>query len=136
MPTTQTSPTHSYSTAGTYSVCLYVVGLNSGGQPCLDTLCQNVTVLQTGVDDYSRQLLQVYPNPATDQFQISLPINTEVYALQLLDITGRIIQQWPLFKQAASKQIFDIRQQADGIYLLRLETAEGSYLGRIQKQSH
>lgn len=136
MPTTQTSPSHSYSAAGTYTVCLYAVGLNSGGQPCLDTLCQNVTVLQTGVDDYYRQSLQVYPNPTTDQFQISLPANTEVHQLQLLDITGRLIQQWPVSKQMVSKQIFDIRQQADGVYLLRLKTAEGSYLGRIQKRSH
>lgn len=136
MPTTQTSPTHSYSAAGTYSVCLYVVGLNSGGQPCLDTLCQNVSVLQTAIEDYYRQSLQVYPNPTTDQFQISLPANTEANELQLLDITGRIIQQWSLSKQATSKQIFDIRHQADGIYLLRLESTEGSYQGRIQKRGH
>ncbi len=93
-------------------------------------------MLQTGVDDYYRQSLQVYPNPTTDQFQISLPANTEVHQLQLLDITGRLIQQWPVSKQVVSKQIFDIRQQADGVYLLRLKTAEGSYLGRIQKRSH
>jgi PKD repeat protein len=38
------NPTHTYASAGTYSVCLIIVGTNANGEQCKDKFCQSVTV--------------------------------------------------------------------------------------------
>ncbi len=41
---TSQNPTHTYAAAGTYSVCLVIVGTNANGEQCKDKICQKVTV--------------------------------------------------------------------------------------------
>jgi PKD repeat protein len=38
------NPTHVFTTAGTYNVCLVVIGVNAIGKQCRDQFCQKVTV--------------------------------------------------------------------------------------------
>jgi PKD repeat protein len=41
-------PTHAYAAAGTYTVCLIVVGTNAAGQKCKDQFCEKVTIDDCG----------------------------------------------------------------------------------------
>lgn len=51
---TGANPSHTFPGSGTYTVCLTIVGLNSSGDCCTDSICQTVTVqcdtCECGVD--------------------------------------------------------------------------------------
>ncbi|MFZ1688686.1 MAG: T9SS type A sorting domain-containing protein [Flavobacteriales bacterium] len=49
-------------------------------------LITNVGTAEEGVD-----ILQVYPNPATDQLIVRLPRNTTASAVDVLDVVGRVV---------------------------------------------
>jgi PKD repeat protein len=42
------NPTHVYTTAGTYNVCLVIVGTNAAGKQCKDKICNMITVQGCG----------------------------------------------------------------------------------------
>ena len=58
------NPSYTYSSDGTYEICL-IVSNNCNS----DTLCQNITVHTSGIDDPvdGIPMLALYPNPARDQ---------------------------------------------------------------------
>lgn len=96
---------------------------------------QSIEIWATAIDDLKQasiQTLNIYPNPASQQFFIDLKLDrAQDVQLVLYDLQGR--QLWT--KQAT--QAFDMNmpvpvdQLADGMYLLQLSTAAGSIQKRI-----
>ena len=82
---TATNPTHTYATAGYYTVRLVAKECRYA-----DTLTQVVQVLASDVQEASRRLLRVYPNPATSQitFETELLLPGQEYTLELKNPTG------------------------------------------------
>jgi hypothetical protein len=74
-------------------------------------------------------LLNVYPNPANATFTVE--VKEELSSLVLTDGTGKTIQQFS--KPAAGKLISFGESLAPGIYFLKGESAEGSFVKKILK---
>jgi PKD repeat protein len=128
---TLTSPNHTYTAAGNYNVCLYVNGIASGGLTCSDTLCKNVVVILSGINDIQESHLEVYPNPVNDQLQIKMPQNAQPISLEVIDMTGRkVIQIQPIIDQS-SQAVLNMSTLNAGWYWIRLQTDRGIFGTRV-----
>jgi subtilisin-like proprotein convertase family protein len=66
--------------------------------------------------------IELYPNPGQGEFNLKLNGLNEVANVRIYTLTGQIVQQ---FQVSENSQLvpFYLNDQADGIYLLRFETA-------------
>ncbi len=72
------------------------------------------------VDELSLNLLNCYPNPTSNQINISLP-SEEKWAISITDITGKIISTQNYF---GNKFSTDVHEFSKGIYFIRLTNSQ------------
>ena len=73
-----------------------------------------------GVEDFDINSFVMYPNPATNQLNISLDLNeSSMYNLSVVDMMGRTIFQKEI---GATINTIDVSQMATGIYNVSLQT--------------
>lgn len=121
-----TSPSHTYTTGGSYNVCVYVNGNSSNLQTCSDTMCKVVVVNASGVTDYQTGTLHLFPNPASGQVTLDIPGSDKSGELVIQDLTGRIMRRQSL-TPGASSLLLDIKFLSMGNYILRVHTSTGYY---------
>lgn len=136
---TQQYPSHTYAVAGSYVICLTVVDANA----CTTTYCDSssfyrmssaniIQFLQVmggpqGVEEHNQLLSKVWPNPATDQLNISL--NRDVRGvLRLTDLLGNTVYTANVNGNTFR---FDTGAFAEGSYMLHLQTETGSLNERV-----
>lgn len=134
------NPSHVYSTAGYYNICVTI----TDGNGCSDTYCDNSTYiyktmdmitinvvdqLPTGINIAESNLLKIYPNPANNILTIETEGGSGTY--QLNDITGKLVQQGSI---TATKQSIDISSLGKGIYILSLSDGEQQVNRKIVKE--
>ncbi|MBK9592503.1 MAG: S8 family serine peptidase [Crocinitomicaceae bacterium] len=83
---------------------------------------------QTGIDESAITSLNVYPNPATNQIQITC--SEPIQSIQILDYSGKHI----LHASPSETNLISVDGLASGIYFVRVETASGIYLAKFIKQ--
>lgn len=115
---TSISPSHTYASNNTYNVCLYVTSVDG----CTTVACQNVSVTNVGVEEFSTSTLQIYPNPTSHYVNV-ISKNEKIDSYRLVDLTGRMI----LNERNISKNtfVFSVDQLSGGAYFLQVETADG-----------
>lgn len=91
--------------------------------------------LITGIPEVTDlHTLNIYPNPATDVLNISMPQaycgNTNV---AIYDITGRIVMQYTFVIRSNYFPV-DISTLPSGVYLLRINTETGSLINKFVKK--
>jgi hypothetical protein len=105
---TEQFPNHDFGAEGSYEVCLTVTG--SCG---VETSCQTIDVVWTGVDeDAITADLLISPNPSNGQFSVSHP---SLQSVQIFGSDGRLVISENVF--SASHEV-NISSQAKGIYLV------------------
>lgn len=112
---TLTNPVHTYTTGGTYWVCLTAV--NQYG--CPDSLCQQVTVGPQGMYDFEKiNSIILFPNPAHRKFLIKLQNNVnENNSVSLYNMMGeKILEQ----KLNGTETLIDVSEISAGIYYVRV----------------
>jgi hypothetical protein len=132
-------PSHTYSTAGFYTICLTAtdgagntsiycdssyLAKNTNSMVTVNVIPQTITGINDNSTDKSYIL---FPNPAINTINIGGLENTakaEVY-----DISGKLL----LTKQLNTNQI-DISSLAKGLYFIKLSTAEGSVVRKFVKE--
>ncbi len=85
-----------------------------------------VDELSVDVFDFSR--IKIYPNPVSDQLNIELPDNLNLNSIDLFDIKGKRLKS---FKNQTDLDLSDMQK---GIYILKLETDQGSFHHKVIKQ--
>ncbi len=77
---------HSFSTPGTWTVCLTFTGVCA-----TDTACQSIPVATIGMDDLGGLAsFSLRPNPATDVLQLASA--SPIRQVQVIDATGRVVR--------------------------------------------
>ena len=110
------TPIHSYDSSGTYHVCVVVYTLCGS-----DTVCVDINAIGLGISSLSLANIQLYPNPSTDELNITgIP---SVTSYRLLSVTGVSLQQGILQK---GSNVIIIKNYAAGIYIMELTSADGS----------
>lgn len=137
-------PTHIYTTAGPFYLCLTI----DDGAGCVDMYCDSIGMngivfnkqggftinviappILTGLENNLASSLEVaiYPNPASDQ--LTIVSNQTINELTIIDITGKMI--------LTTKQNTDVVNVADlsnGVYFIKLITEEGTITKKFVKQ--
>jgi hypothetical protein len=120
-------PNHTYASAGTYSICVFV----SDSNRCSTTYCQDdsvsgyINVIQpqtTGINqraDINNQAT-IYPNPTSTNFVIETT-STDKQTLQVFDVNGKLV----LTQTINSKTNIDASNLPEGVYNLSLQNANG-----------
>lgn len=113
---TQNNPSNSYQNNGSYNVTLIVFSMDS----CFsDTITQNITIINAGVDDYKTQgSLKIYPNPVQNLLHIKT--STNFNSITIYNSIG----QGVLFSSA--KNEIDISNLAKGVYTLKIDGKNSS----------
>jgi hypothetical protein len=83
--------------------------------------------IELGVGDAQEMAIAIYPNPATDKFNVSVPASIEIVSLELFDVLGK---KMPL---DVSEERIDISHLVSGVYLLRLKTGRGVITQKLVK---
>jgi PKD repeat protein len=87
---TNGSPSHTFLTSGTYTVCLQAVN------ECGDTneICNTITVTVTEINELTGvSSIEVYPNPFTESTTIMVQ-STELegqFTFEMIDVTGKVV---------------------------------------------
>lgn len=117
-----TNPEHTYAAAGTYAVLL-----TAFNNTCNHTFSNNVTVTTTGIELNLLPDNAIYPNPATQIINISVPaIFTRA---MITDLYGRVLDI-----QEIEDNILDVSKLPQGMYTLILINDAGRVSARFVKE--
>lgn len=116
------NPVHTFSGAGTYTVCMYLSAKRQNQRICTDTVCTTVTIVFalhtpdiTTVDKY----VSVVPNPAASYVQISGA--DPAYTLTILNTLGQSVLTAPV----GDGHITLPSGLANGMYYISITTPYG-----------
>ncbi len=128
---TQQNPTHSYPTAGTFTVTLIV----TSPQGCSDTSNQIIQALVNGINDLSNNFeVTIFPNPTRSDIQIQLNSSTSKMDVSLFNILGeRIILEHFLEVQIGKANTISLEKIPAGIYYLEISDGSQQMSKRIIK---
>lgn len=91
-----------------------------------DTLTFNVSATSTGIAENRFSQLKIYPNPAVDY--IAIPADMKMLNAAIYNVTGQIISNVSIEKSAVN-----VSGLTKGMYILKITTSEGAYIGRFIK---
>lgn len=122
---------HYFTTPGIYMVTLTV----SNGT-CSSTSSQYINVGSVGINDNYSGLanITVFPNPSTEDFTLNYTLANPVnVAIDVVDITGKMIQNISSGKQIAGLHKVDIKDLSTGVYFVRIKADDRMEIKRIVK---
>lgn len=79
-------------------------------------------------DFENNKRLALYPNPARDILYIKAPENISITNCELFDLSGKMI------KSRITNNSIDVSHIQKGMYLIKLETSEGSFIEKFIKE--
>jgi len=79
------------------------------------------------------QLLEVYPNPASDQLNVLMDYEGEI-RISVIDITGRLLQSSTYVSGGFNTQTLNISDLDPGLFFIRLEAGAQSQVVRFIKE--
>ena len=105
-----------------------IVAMTSSGS-YLKVENEPLDILITDTDEMVNQPLdiQIYPNPTRDILHIVHSIS-DMEQIQVLNTQGQILEQWAPQNQISMKNL------EDGIYIIRIQTGNGTFVKRILKK--
>jgi PKD repeat protein len=135
------TPTHTYSSAGNYNICVEVYDRNG----CNDRYCDSSTyiyrsqaiisvlvlpVAAAGINDVSAAShVRVYPNPTTGTLSIEVPAASQGSA-HIFDALGRWMRDLSL---SSVKTTTDVSDLPDGVYTIVVKAGSENYNVRFVK---
>ncbi|MBW6478420.1 MAG: T9SS type A sorting domain-containing protein [Bacteroidales bacterium] len=93
----------------------------------------NVTLthITTNIDEIA-QGISIFPNPATDRFQVSLSGNNQPLTISLSNQHGQVVETRSLGAFAGEQQLnYNMEGFASGVYFLRIETADNVHVYKV-----
>lgn len=119
------SAIHTYSTPGTYPVCL--TAFNQAGA---DTFCQDVTVdsISVGVSVGRVAEIKIYPNPTKGFLIVESTSVAQGGVITINDITGKQLLSREFNRP---KIIFDLTSLAEGFYFVEVKAGNSSIRERV-----
>ena len=89
-----------------------------------------IVVIQTPTNQLLSEV-QLFPNPATEQFTLYLPTNKTINQLRIMDVTGKTMLQQPIENSIHSLAV-DVNKWAAGIYIIQLYSDQQQWTELLQ----
>lgn len=67
--------------------------------------------------------ISIFPNPAKNNINVSIPYNVKIKKTVIIDLSGRVVQKW--YDLEPGENRLKIESVLPGVYLLRMETENG-----------
>jgi len=83
----------------------------------------------TGISSFLELGIKMYPNPSEGQFWIELPADMTAASVEVFSYTGQAVYKAEL--QGHSKQMIDLKDYSDGIYVIKLHSGSKTAVSRI-----
>ena len=116
---TETSPVHTFTGNGSYSVCLTVTGDCGNSQTCTPV------VLTVGVEERDQVVRRASPDPADHTIRIELVDQTVVRRITAIDAQGRRMDR-NFSGTVSSGVLVNVDDLASGSYVIELELSTGA----------
>jgi len=115
------NPTHTYTTAGNYTVCLTVTGTAG----CTQSTCRNVIINNpiNGLDEAKNNGITLYPNPADNFLIIHTDKIFDGGIIQIISSDGRCMKNVNVADGSDQVTLF-IEDIASGLYILRYSSLD------------
>ncbi|MBC8172617.1 MAG: choice-of-anchor L domain-containing protein [Chitinophagales bacterium] len=125
---TEENPSHTYASSGTYTVCLTITNTNS----CSVSTCKQVSAA-VGIDEMllSLEAINIYPNPASDNFTIDMPAEIAEATVIIKNILGEDLRA---FEINTGKTEVNSSDLAKGMYYLEIQSKESIVTKTIEIQ--
>ncbi|TAH41094.1 MAG: T9SS type A sorting domain-containing protein [Bacteroidetes bacterium] len=108
---------------------VFVTATDANGCKASDTVFVNVLV---GIDDINSEVkVEVFPNPSTGKFEISLDKANTVLSLRVFDLLGKEVFSDFTTKESAHRHSLDLSSATKGSYFLRLQFQDGFVTKRL-----
>jgi len=126
-PGTSQTSTHTYASAGTYTLCMYYV--DAASTSCLDSSCINITVSATGIADPTAPVMSVQtsPNPFNTDMNINITLNQpKNVEVAMYDLTGKQILVLKNGVMPAGTNVVNWKPVgiSEGIYFLQVKAGD------------
>ncbi len=131
--TTQTS-THTYTSAGTYQLCMYYVDLTDTS--CSDVACTPVVITAVGINDHSVAAVNIaaVPNPFNSEVTINLTLaKSEMVDVAVFDMTGKQVASLKNGLTAAGTTVLEWKPAglSAGVYFVQVRTGNAVITKKI-----
>ena len=125
--TLQNPPTHTYTSGGSYNICLYAIAYRKNGMVCSDTFCTTVVIPHAAaVTELSgNDEITIIPNPAKDYLHITGAEKTDV--LTLINLYGQVV----FTATITQPDIYLPQTLATGIYYAVVTTKNGRVFKKL-----
>lgn len=122
------SPSHTYTTNGTYTVTLTVTSVCG-----TDTYTQVITITEVGVGEQALEnSIAIYPNPNNGQFMISFALNeAQDVTVEMTDVAGRVTSSELHNNVTVVNQQVHCEGLADGVYFVRVITPDKTVTKKV-----
>jgi PKD repeat protein len=119
---------HEYATGGLYQVCLTTTDACGNS----DSTCQMVMILITSLDENVSAITGTYPNPVSNELNISFGKEMKNMTLEIFDQTGRVIISEENISGKEMK--LGVAELPSGIYMIRVVNENGISTARFIKE--
>ena len=92
------------------------VNTNKDGWSIDDINIGFISVL-SGMNDFSKNNIPIYPNPSTGKFTFKLPSVTNNLFLEVYNSIGKLLFKKPIFQETNS---INLEHEANGLYLIKI----------------
>lgn len=119
-------PTHTVWQPGHY----WVTATSACGWSLTDSITVTECSLPTAVlQQTDPGNIRLAPNPTADLVTILLPTRTTLLRAEVMDMLGKVV-----WRANGAERTFSMRTLAPGVYMVRLSTNGGHWLGRVVKE--
>lgn len=118
--------TYSFSIAGTYTITLKASNA-SGTNQAVQTIVVDAC---TGLNENNGILsaVEVYPNPAREEFKVSLPANKDGYRISLVNVLGSVVFESNTYSETLN---VNVSNQPNGVYFLNVESKDAKITRKV-----
>jgi PKD repeat protein len=126
---TAQNPLKTFTSNGTKHVCLTVS--NSFGTST--TVCKDVTVVGVGIQDLElAQHISMFPNPSNGKVFITIEGNvTPDMSISVYNVLGELVMNPVKYKAGTTNIEMDLASVASGVYLVKIQTEQGSVVKHL-----
>jgi PKD repeat protein len=130
-----TNPAHTYTSVGTYYVCLLVVDFDCNPNPTMQ-YCDSITISSlVGIDDNQVSITNtsLFPNPVKDFIHLRFnSLKTQKITIHFYNILGSLIEtQTKIVAKGENTSTFNVTAFSNGAYFVSILDEQNNPINRI-----